>query len=81
MFGESHDIPREFPQYRNLIQTLHHSDSQFQRMYIEYHALDNEIRDIEQNVEPVSDMYAETLKKKRVFLKDQIYATLQAHGV
>ncbi|OQY50735.1 MAG: hypothetical protein DRR08_02265 [Candidatus Parabeggiatoa sp. nov. 2] len=60
---------------------MHHNDSKFQRMYSEYHALDNKIRDIEQNVEPVSDRYAETLKKKRVFLKDRIYATLQAHGV
>ena len=46
-------------------------------MYVEYHALDQEIREIEQNVEPVSDTYAEDLKKKRVLLKDQLYAKLQ----
>ena len=80
MFGEHHDIPHEFPEYQEMIQTLQNKDSEFQRMYMEYHALDNEIRDIEQNVEAVSDMYAETLKKKRVHLKDQIYAALQAHN-
>jgi len=80
MFGEHHDIPHEFPEYRDLIQTLHNKHSGFQRMYTEYHTLDTEIRTIEQNVEPVSDSYTENLKKKRVMLKDQIYATLQAHS-
>ncbi len=79
MFGESHDIPREFPEYRDVIQHLHDNDSEFQRMYVEYHALDQEIRDIEQNVEPVSDIYAENLKKKRVLLKDRLYAKLRRH--
>ena len=77
MFGEPHDIPREFPEYSDLIRHLHDNDSDFQRMYVEYHALDQEIRDIEQNVEPVSDFYAEDLKKKRVFLKDQLYDKLR----
>jgi uncharacterized protein YdcH (DUF465 family) len=45
------------------------------------HTLDQEIRAIEQNVEPVSDQYAEDLKKKRVLLTDQIYTTLQAQSV
>ncbi len=79
MFGELHDIPHEFPEHLDLIHTLQDNHSGFQRMYIEYHALDNEIRDIEQNIEPVSDYYAENLKKRRVLLKDQIYAVLQQH--
>lgn len=77
MFGEVHDIPHEFPEYQDVIHTLCNNNSEFQRLYSEYHALDNEIREIEQNVEPVSDTYAEDLKKKRVFLKDKIYATLR----
>jgi hypothetical protein len=81
MFGEIHDIPHEFPEYKELIRSLTHNNQDFQRIFTEYHVLDNEIRDIEQNVEAVSDLYAENLKKKRVVLKDQIYATLQAHRV
>jgi uncharacterized protein YdcH (DUF465 family) len=38
--------------------------------------LDKEILEIEQNVEPVSDFYAEDLKKKRVVLKDKLYEML-----
>jgi uncharacterized protein YdcH (DUF465 family) len=77
MFGESHDLPHEFPEYQDLIERLRASDIDFRHMYIEYHALDEEIRKIEQNVETVSDIYAEELKKKRVLLKDRIYQTLR----
>jgi uncharacterized protein YdcH (DUF465 family) len=80
MFGEPHDIPHEFPEYQNLIQNLCNSHFDFQRMYLEYHALDGKIRDIEQNVNPASDVYAETLKKKRVLLKDRIYAELSTRA-
>jgi uncharacterized protein YdcH (DUF465 family) len=81
MFGEPHDIPHEFPEYRDVIKTLHDNNSQFQQLYSEYHELDREIHDIELNVEPVSDFYAEDLKKKRVHLKDEIYTMLRAHCV
>ncbi|MEZ5673313.1 MAG: DUF465 domain-containing protein [Thiotrichaceae bacterium] len=77
MFGEHHDIPHEFPEYKELIKHLYHNDSGFKRLYTEYHDLDNEILQIEQNVEAVSDVYAEQLKKKRVYLKDEIYAVLR----
>lgn len=79
MFGEPHDIHHEFPEHRDLIQNLYNNHSGFQRMYTEYHALDNKILDIEQNIEPVSDIYAEDLKKRRVLLKDHIYQALQQH--
>jgi hypothetical protein len=79
MFGESHDIPHEFPEYRELAKQLCDADPEFKSMYSEYHQLDEEIRQIEQNVEAVSDLYAEELKKKRVVLKDKIYDILIHH--
>jgi uncharacterized protein len=80
MFGESHEIHQDFPQYRDMINQLHESDVEFKNIYHEYNAVNHEIDAIEHNVEPVSDEYAEHLKKKRVLLKDQIYARLQASG-
>jgi hypothetical protein len=77
MFGEHHDIPHEFPEFKELTKRLYESDANFKKMYVEYHELDNEILQIEQNVEAVSDSYAEDLKKKRVHLKDEIYAVLR----
>lgn len=76
MFGEHHEIVKEFPEYKESIKTLCESDHNFQQMYKEYHDLDEEILKIEQNIEPVSDTYAEDLKKKRVHLKDRIYHQL-----
>lgn len=80
MFGEEHDIPHEFPEYKEAIEKLCRNDTAFEQMYQEYHALDDEIRKIEQNVETVSDVYAEDLKKKRVLLKDKIYAVLKTQA-
>ncbi len=80
MFGEHHEIVKEFPEYKDTIKALCETDNAFQEMYKEYHALDDEILKIEQNVEAVSDTYAEDLKKKRVHLKDQIYGKLQQHA-
>jgi len=81
MFGERHDLPHEFPEYVEAIQQLRESDGEFARLYQEYEALDEEILKIEQNIEPVSDAYAEELKKRRVHLKDQLYLTLKNyHG-
>jgi len=76
MFGEHHDIPKEFPEYKDVIKKLCEEDSDFQLMYVEYHGLDDEILKIEQNVEATSDTYAEELKKKRALLKDRIYNRL-----
>jgi uncharacterized protein len=76
MFGERHDLPHEFPEHAELIKALCDVNPVFAAMYKEYDALDKEILKIEQNVEPVSDVYAEDLKKKRMLLKDKLYETL-----
>lgn len=79
MFGERHDLPHEFPNYAELIAELRAQDPKFAAMHDEYEALDEEILKIEQNVEPVSDQYAEELKFRRVHLKDALYDTLRHH--
>ena len=77
MFGERHDLPHEFPEKKELIEKLKTENSEFAELYKEYDALDAEILEIEQNIETVSDAYAEELKMKRVHLKDQLYHILQ----
>ncbi len=76
MFGERHDLPSEFPEHAELIKCLRDVNPVFDALYKEYDALDKEILEIEQNIEPVSDFYAEELKKKRMILKDKLYETL-----
>jgi len=80
MFGERHDLPHEFPNLKELIEQLLEKSAEFAQLYQEYDALDQEILKIEQNVEPVSDAYAEELKMRRVHLKDQLYGMLKEHA-
>jgi len=76
MFGERHDLPHEFPEHAELIKCLRDVNPVFDALYKEYDVLDKEILEIEQNIEPVSDAYAEEQKKKRMVLKDKLYGIL-----
>jgi uncharacterized protein YdcH (DUF465 family) len=72
-----HELQDEFPEFRARIHELKGSDSHFQRLSEEYHRLNREIHRIEAEIEAVSDEVAEDLKKKRLRLKDELFAMLQ----
>ena len=76
MLGEHHRLLDEFPQYRQKIHDLKLNDHHFSRLFEEYDQLDKEIYRIEEKIETPSDAYAEELKKKRLLVKDRIYAIL-----
>ena len=78
MLGESHDLFHEFPEYKNRIAELKAADAQFATLYDEYHTVNDEVERIELQIETPTDFYTETLKKKRLHLKDEIYAILRA---
>ena len=78
MLGESHDLFHEFPEYKNRIAELKSEDARFSQLYDEYHVVNEEVEWIELEIETPSDFYTETLKKKRLHLKDEIYAILRA---
>lgn len=80
MFGERHDLPHEFPNHAELIAELRQINPEFAAIHDEYEAIDEEVLKIEQNVEPVSDQYAEELKFRRVHLKDRLYDMLLSHA-
>lgn len=48
----------------------------FARLFETYHTLNNEIEQAEKNDLPITDEHAETLKKQRLELKDQLYQIL-----
>ena len=77
MLGESHELPDEFPEYRELMQQLREEDSEFSRLFDEYHRINSQVIRIEQGIENHADDYTEELKKKRVLLKDQLYERLR----
>ena len=74
---EQHNLIHEFPELRERIHEMKVGDNHFARLFDEYHELDHEIHRIEQEVEPTSDAYLEELKKKRLHLKDELYAMLK----
>ena len=73
---QQHDLAHEFPEHKVTIHALKTSNAHFSKLFDEYHAVNREIVRIEQNIEPVTDEYAENKKKQRLLLKDQLYAML-----
>ena len=77
MFGERHHLETEFPEYKKKIETMRAEDPRFSEMYDEYTRVDEEVWRIEEQIDTPSDSYTEDLKKRRVKLKDDLYAMLK----
>ena len=73
-----HELAEEFPQLVDKMHTLKTADAHFARLFDEYHEINRAIHRAETNVEPTDDFTMETMRKKRMVLKDQIYGMLNA---
>jgi uncharacterized protein YdcH (DUF465 family) len=73
---EHHDLAHEFPDFKEKIHLLKMENHHFARLFETYHTLNNEIEQAEKNDLPITDEHAETLKKQRLELKDQLYQIL-----
>ncbi len=78
MFGELHDLHHEFPEYKDRIHDLKVQGGHFRRLFDEYDELAHEMIRIQQQIETPSDEVVESLKVKRLHLKDQLYALIKA---
>ena len=76
MFGEKHDLIHELPEHRERIHQLKTSNEHFAKLFDEYHELDHQILRMEEGIETPSDEVLEELKKKRLYLKDQLYSMI-----
>ncbi|TRD20803.1 YdcH family protein [Palleronia caenipelagi] len=72
-----HELVQEFPEYADAIHTLKTNDAHFARLFDEYHDVNREVHRGETDVEPMSDETLVTLRKKRMALKDELYAALK----
>jgi hypothetical protein len=70
------DLAHEFPELKHRVRELKLTSPVFRHLYGDYQALDNEIHRIELDIETPSDQYTEELKRRRVRLKDRLYAML-----
>jgi uncharacterized protein YdcH (DUF465 family) len=70
---EKHTLVNDFPNHQHTIRHLKMNDNHFAKLFDEYHELESEVHHIEKNDEPVADEYLDTLKIRRVHLKDQLF--------
>jgi uncharacterized protein YdcH (DUF465 family) len=73
---EHHSFAEEFPEFKDLIHELKLNDNHFKRLFDEYDSVDKEVVRFEQEVEVACDEHLEDVKKKRLKLKDELYAIL-----
>ncbi|MDP3439880.1 MAG: DUF465 domain-containing protein [Azonexus sp.] len=66
-----------FPEYRELISELKTTNRYFLNLFEKHNALDQKIKNIESRLEPGSHDEIETLKRKKLAIKDDLYDFLQ----
>ncbi len=74
---ENHSLINEFPELRELIHEMKMSDNHFARLFAEYDAAEHDVHRVESGAEAASDERLETLKKKRLALKDELFGMLK----
>ncbi len=77
MLTEKHDLIHELPEHRDKIHELKMNNNHFARLFEEYHEVDHEVHRIETGVENTSDDYLEGRKKRRLYLKDELYRMIK----
>ncbi len=71
-----HELAEEFPEHKEKLHDLKMNDAHFVRLADAYHNINREIHRIEAAGINTGDEEFEELKKKRLALKDDIYAML-----
>lgn len=69
----THVLAREFPELAPRIADLKRNDPRFASLLDRHDELDREITQAEQNGSSLSDEAIESLKKNRLYLKDELY--------
>lgn len=64
-------------EYREEISHLKQKDARFARIFDEHNTLDQQIKNVEEGREPMDTFALETLKKKKLMLKDEAYAIVR----
>lgn len=71
-----HELAEEFPEHIDRMRALRENDKHFAKIFEDYHVQNRAVHRAETNVEPTSDDHLVEMRKKRLLLKDQIYAYL-----
>ncbi len=72
-----HELSEEFPDQVEMIARLTAEDTVFAALTQEYTALNTRVHDAETYERPMEDLAEHQLRKRRMFLKDEIYRRLR----
>jgi hypothetical protein len=73
-----HQITDEFPEYQDKIRDLKQSDAHFARLLDDYDDVNRAIHRAETDIEPTDDTHMQDMRKRRMGLKDDIFARLRS---
>ena len=73
-----HELSEEFPDQLETIARLTAEDTVFAALAEEYRALNIRVHDAETYERPMEELAEHQLRKRRMFLKDEIYRRLSA---
>lgn len=74
---ENHSLANEFPEFKERIHQMKVGDAHFAKLFAEYDHIEHEVHRMESGAQNVADGVLEQLKKKRLALKDQLFAMLK----
>lgn len=66
-----------FPEYREQIADLRANDRHFSRLFDQHNALDQQIKNLEEQRIPSLKQEIETLKKEKLLIKEKLYTQLK----
>ena len=72
-----HELAEEFPEHVDSIHTMKSTNAHFAKLFDNYHELNRKIHRAETDVEPTSDERMTDLRRRRLAMKDEIYAMLK----
>lgn len=78
MKNTPHELHQEFPEFSDKMSALKTTNAHFAKLFDEYHEVNREVHRGETDVEPMSDEHLTELRRKRMTLKDELYAMLSA---
>ncbi|MEQ9812954.1 MAG: YdcH family protein [Azospirillaceae bacterium] len=78
MSHDAHDLASELPEHRQRIHVLKVENAHFRRLMGDYNDLDQSILRLETSGQPIDDMAIEEMKRRRLALKDELFAMIRA---
>lgn len=76
MSNTPHELAEEFPEYVDRMHDLRATDAHFAKLFDSYHTFNRTVHSAETDVQPTADDHISVLRKKRMQMKDQVYAYL-----